>query len=62
MPRREALPMPPKNDKGTLMTSAQGHDTTRKISPRCTQSDQFWPSTSGGTTASSTAMPTTAGV
>ena len=54
--------MPPKNDRGTLMTSAQGHDTTRKISPRCTQSDQFWPSTSGGTTASSTAMPTTAGV
>ena len=29
---REAPPMPPKNDSGTLMTSAQGHDTTRKIS------------------------------
>ena len=62
MPRREAPPMPPKNDSGTLMTSAHGHDTTRKMSPRCTHSDQLWPSSSGGTTAKSTAMPTTAGV
>ena len=54
--------MPPKNDRGTLMTSAQGHDTTRKISPRCTQSDQPPPSRSGGTMAKSAAMPTTAGV
>jgi len=54
--------MPPKNDSGTLMTSAHGHDTTRKMSPRCTHSDQLWPSSSGGTTAKSTAMPTTAGV
>ncbi len=31
--------MPPKNDSGTEMTSAQGHDTTRKVSPRKIQSD-----------------------
>ena len=30
--------MPPKNDSGTLMTSAHGHDTTRKVSPRSIQS------------------------
>ena len=54
--------MPPKNESGTLMTSAHGHDTTRKMSPRCTQSDQLCPNSSGGMTASSTAMPTTAGV
>ena len=54
--------MPPKNDSGTLMTRAQGHDTTRKMRPRCTQSDQPPPSSRGGTTASSTAIPTTAGV
>ena len=34
MPCREAPPMPPKKVRGTLMTSAQGQETTRNISAR----------------------------
>ena len=52
--------MPPKKLKGTEMTSAQGQETTRKISARV-----HWlqsPLTSEGTTASSTAAMTTQGV
>ena len=31
IPLRDAAPMPPKNDSGTLMTKAQGQETTRNI-------------------------------
>ena len=54
--------MPPKNDRGTEITSAQGHDTTRKVRPRSTQSAQSPPNSSGGTMASTAATPTTMGV
>ncbi len=53
--------MPPKNDSGTDMTSAQGHETTRNVRPRRIQSGQS-PTTSGGITAMAAASPTTMGV
>ncbi len=54
--------MPPKNDNGTEMTSAQGHETTRKVRPRRIQSLQGCPNSSGGRMASAAASPTTMGV
>ena len=54
--------MPPKNDSGTEMTSAQGQLTTRKVSPRKIQSDQAPAPKSGGTTARINATMTTIGV
>ena len=62
MPRFEAPPIPPKNESGTLMTSAHGQLMTRKISARRTQSAQPPPSTIGGNTANASAAITTAGV
>ncbi len=53
--------MPPKNESGTEMTRAQGHDTTKNVRPRRIQSDQP-PTNSGGTSASTAASPTTMGV
>ena len=45
------------------MTRAQGHDTTRKVSARYSQSPNNCPGTSsGGTAASRTAAMTTMGV
>ncbi len=53
--------MPPKKLKGTDITRAQGQDTTRKVSARFIHSPQP-PTNRGGSTASSTAPITTAGV
>ena len=61
MPLRDAPPMPPKNDSGTDTTSAHGHDTTRNVSARLTQSHQL-PTNSGGIIASISAAITTQGV
>ena len=47
---------------GTLITSAQGHETTKKVSARKIQSPQAPKPSSGGTTASTAAAPTTNGV
>lgn len=66
MPLREAPPRPPKNVSGTLMTRAQGHDTTRKMRARWShpaKSAAKPPAENrGGTMASSTAAMTTTGV
>ena len=66
MPALEAPPIAPKNDSGTEMTNAHGQDTTRNDSARVSQDIHTAPSliprNSGGTTASSTAPITTAGV
>ena len=61
MPLADAPPMPPKKLSGTEITSAQGQDTTRKISARETHSPQS-PVISDGNTASSSADRHTAGV
>ena len=53
--------MPPKKLKGTETTSAQGQDTTRKMSARWIHSPQL-PTKSGGSRASSSAPITTQGV
>lgn len=53
--------MPAKKESGMEMTSAQGQDTTKKLSARYTHVDQS-PVISPGTTASSAATMTTAGV
>lgn len=53
--------MPPKNESGTLITSAQGQETTRKVRPRKIQSAQV-PVRRPPPTASSAAAPVTAGV
>ena len=50
-----------KKASGTLITSAQGQDTTRKVSPRCIHWLQL-PSIMEGVIASAAASPTTAGV
>ena len=60
-PIREAAPMPPKNERGTLMTRAQGHDTTRNTSAHWTLAESDNPAR-GEITAISTAKPTTMGV
>ncbi len=57
-PARDAPPMPPKNDSGTEMTSAQGHDTTRKVKPRRIQSLHGPMPRRGGRTASASAAST----
>ena len=61
MPYLDAAPIPAKKERGTEMTSAQGHDTTRKFSARYTHSDQS-DVTAPGMTASKTAVTTTIGV
>jgi hypothetical protein len=62
MPLRLAAPMPPKNVSGTEMTSAQGQDTTRKLSARSPHMRQPPPVNSGGSTNSSSAIAHTTGV
>ncbi len=66
IPLREAPPRPPKNVKGTLITRAQGQDTTRKMSARCNQigNASKYPALEniGGTNASTSAAKTTIGV
>ena len=65
MPRFEAPPIPLKNVSGTLMTRAHGHDTTRKMSARCSHvgsNAMKWPDNSGGSNATTTAAATTMGV
>ena len=54
--------MPPKKLRGTETTSAQGQDTTRKISARRSQSLQAPCPSRGGSSASSSALATTSGV
>ena len=68
MPQRDAPPMPPKKLSGTEIMavgvaspSAQGQEMTRKMSARRTHSDHS-PVNRGGTTASTAAAMTTAGV
>ena len=39
-PLELAAPSPPKNDRGTDTTSAQGQETTRNVNPRRTHSDR----------------------
>ena len=53
--------MPPKNDSGTEMTRAHGHETTRNVRPRKIQSAQA-PVARPPTRARATAEPVTAGV
>ena len=53
--------MPPKKVSGTEITSAQGQDTTRNVSARCTHTPHC-PVMREGTTASARAANTTAGV
>ena len=53
--------MPPKKLRGTLITSAQGQETTRNVRPRRIQSDQA-PVISPPPSASSAAAPVMAGV
>ena len=62
MPSREAPPMPPKKERGTEMTRAQGQETTRKLSARVMESVQEMAVNRGGRNASATAASTTAGV
>ena len=66
MPFLEAPPIPPKNDSGTEITSAQGHDITRKVSALISHVGKLAINepgiTRGGSTARSTAAITTAGV
>ena len=66
MPLREAPPRPPKNVRGTLMTKAQGQDTTKKMRARWSQvakeEAKLFPDNSGGTNASRRAAETTIGV
>ena len=62
MPFREAPPIPPKKERGTEMTSAQGQETTRNISAWWTQGPKGSRRMSGGRKASSAAPMTTAGV
>ena len=66
MPLREAPPRPPKKVRGTLMTKAQGQDTTKKMRARWSQmakvAEKPFPDSSGGTNASRRAAETTIGV
>ena len=61
MPFFDAPPMPAKNDSGTLITSAHGHDTTRNMSARDIHSAML-PTNIGGMSASARAENTTTGV
>ena len=54
--------MPPKKLRGTEMTRAQGQDTTRKISARCTHMEKGPKPSTGGRMARARAAKTTAGV
>ena len=69
MPLREAPPRPPKKVRGTLITKAQGQDTTKKMRARWSQvakeaekPEKPFPDSSGGTSASRRAAETTIGV
>ena len=59
---RLAAPMPPKKDRGTEMTRAQGQLTTRKMSADCTLAVRVSPKNRGLATAIAAARPTTIGV
>ena len=61
MPFLDAPPTPAKNDKGMLITSAHGHDTTKNESARYIQVDGSFVIIDG-TTAKRSAKATTAGV
>ena len=61
MPQRDAPPMPPKNASGTDTTSAHGHEMTSSVRALYTQKAHC-PVMMDGTTASSAAPITTAGV
>ena len=61
MPCFAALPMPPKYERGTEITSAQGQDTTRKVRARRSHSEKF-PRMIDGRTAIKIADTTTVGV
>ena len=54
--------MPPKKDKGTEMTRAQGQETTRKFKARWMESTHWMEVNRGGRRARATAASTTAGV
>ena len=54
--------MPPKKERGTEITRAQGQETTRKFKARWMESNQPMAVKRGGRTASATAASTTTGV
>ena len=54
--------MPPKKLRGMEMTRAQGQETTRKFKARVNHIFQVPKPSTGGSTASTTAATTTAGV
>ena len=54
--------MPEKKLSGTEITSAHGHEITRKDSARVSHSVNGWPKKIGGMAASSAAAPMTLGV
>ena len=62
MPRREAQPIPPKNERGTDITKAQGQELTKNASARSIHSEKFPKLKRGGITANRTARITTTGV
>ena len=63
MPALDAPPIPPKNESGTEITSAHGHDMTRKVSARYIHSEKPAPGiNSGGSVAISAASSTITGV
>ena len=62
MPFDEALPIPAKYPSGTEMTSAHGHEITRKIRPLCTHVPKSKPVNRGGISDIITAASTTMGV
>ena len=72
IPFRDAPPMPPKKVRGTLMTRAQGQETTRNIKARLSHNGKFSPKVpsptisvaarNGGITARAMAAKTTIGV
>ena len=61
-PVLEIAPKPPKNDRGTESTKAQGQDTTKNTRARVIQLAKSSFGSTNGTKASNTAQPTTIGV
>src|SRR5574344_34111 len=55
-------PIPPKNERGTDKTRAQGHDTTKNTRALSIQSENKAPSITIGVKAKRQAAPTTKGV
>ncbi len=65
MPFRDAPPIPPKNDSGTLQTNAHAQKTIKTVSARYSHvanSAEKLPEIIGGTKASANAANTTTGV